>query len=163
VFKRRSPQLDPLILQGDTDVMADRPLSPPAAQQASFNSGSNASASNPSLLRQRTLGRSATFADPMLKQPPYLRRSSTISDSVSEARQSIRSSTDGLLFPRANKGENDIETHHEESHWHSAPLALALLPAVGGIFFKNGSAVITDITLLILAAIFLNWSVRLPW
>jgi hypothetical protein len=29
--------------------------------------------------------------------------------------------------------------------------------------FKDGSAVITDITLLALAAIFLNWAVRLPW
>jgi hypothetical protein len=40
---------------------------------------------------------------------------------------------------------------------------LALLPAVGGLFFQNGSAVVTDITLLALAAIFLNWAVRLPW
>jgi hypothetical protein len=42
-------------------------------------------------------------------------------------------------------------------------LAFALLPALGGMFFKNGSSVITDIMLLGLAAIFLNWSVRLPW
>lgn len=85
-----------------------------------------------------------------------------MSDTVSEARQSIRSSTDDLLFPRANK-DTGMALHNEESHWHSAPLALALLPAVGGLFFKNGSAIITDVTLLILAAIFLNWSVRLPW
>lgn len=52
---------------------------------------------------------------------------------------------------------------NEESNWQSAPLGLALLPAIAGIFSKNGSAVVTDITLLILAAIFLNWSVRLPW
>lgn len=43
------------------------------------------------------------------------------------------------------------------------PLGLALLPAVGGLLFKDGSAIVTDITLLALAAIFLNWSVRLPW
>ncbi len=49
------------------------------------------------------------------------------------------------------------------SNWASAPLAFALLPAVGGMVFKNGSAVISDILLLGLAAIFLNWSVRLPW
>ncbi|KAK3062688.1 hypothetical protein LTS18_003552, partial [Coniosporium uncinatum] len=33
----------------------------------------------------------------------------------------------------------------------------------GGLFFQNGSLFVTDICLLILAAIFLNWSVRLPW
>ena len=51
----------------------------------------------------------------------------------------------------------------EPSHWHSVPLALALLPAAAGLFFEKGSIVITDITLLGLAAIFLNWSLRLPW
>ena len=51
----------------------------------------------------------------------------------------------------------------EESHWHSAPLALALLPAIAGVFFQEGGAFVTDVTLLVLAAIFLNWSVRLPW
>ena len=54
-------------------------------------------------------------------------------------------------------------TGHEPSHWHSVPLALALLPALGGLFFEKGSTVITDITLLTLAAVFLNWSLRLPW
>jgi len=51
----------------------------------------------------------------------------------------------------------------ESSHWDSAPLVFALVPAVGGLFFKNGSAVLTDAILLIIAAIFLNWSVRVPW
>lgn len=55
------------------------------------------------------------------------------------------------------------ESKHESSHWDSAPLAFALLPAVGGMLFTNGSSVVTDIILLGLAAIFLNWSVRLPW
>jgi hypothetical protein len=31
------------------------------------------------------------------------------------------------------------------------------------MLFQNGSAVVTDIMLLGLAAIFLNWSVRIPW
>jgi hypothetical protein len=85
------------------------------------------------------------------------RRNST-SDSVSEARNSIRSSTDDLFLPRVAK-----EDPAEESHWHSAPLGLALLPAIAGVFFQNGSVFVTDVTLLVLAAIFLNWSVRLPW
>jgi hypothetical protein len=86
------------------------------------------------------------------------RRNSTLSDSVSEARNSIRSSTDDLFLPRVAK-----EDPAEESHWHSAPLGLALLPAIAGVFFQNGSVFVTDVTLLVLAAIFLNWSVRLPW
>lgn len=52
---------------------------------------------------------------------------------------------------------------YETSNWDSAPLAFALLPAIGGMLFKNGSSVMTDVMLLALAAIFLNWSVRLPW
>ncbi|KAJ5716489.1 hypothetical protein N7493_008400 [Penicillium malachiteum] len=90
------------------------------------------------------------------------RRNSTLSDSLSEARNSIRSSTDGIFLPRVGRNDEDpVAT--EESHWHSAPLALALLPAIAGILVKDGSAVVTDVTLLALAGIFLNWSVRLPW
>jgi hypothetical protein len=88
------------------------------------------------------------------------RRNSTLSDSISEARNSIRSSTDDLFLPRVAK-DHTLST--EESNWHSAPLGLALLPAIAGIFFQEGSAFVTDVTLLVLAAIFLNWSVRLPW
>lgn len=112
-------------------------------------------------LRHRGAGRSATFAEGTANLRNQ-RRNSTLSDTVSEARNSIRSSTDDILFPRAAK-RNDVNLTNEESHWHSAPLGLALLPAVAGIFFQNGSAVVTDVTLLILAAVFLNWSVRLPW
>ena len=114
---------------------------------------------NVSPIRSRLLARASTIAD--ISNPLRHRRSSNFSDSVESTRQSIRSSTDNLLLPRATSAE--LETNHEPSHWHSAPLALALLPAVGGLFFQNGSAVVTDLTLLGLAAIFLNWSVRLPW
>lgn len=105
-------------------------------------------------LNARRLPRAATFEG-------FQRRNSTLSDSLSEARNSIRSSTDELLLPRVAKGNDALAT--EESHWHSAPLGLALLPAIAGIFFHEGSAFVTDVTLLVLAAIFLNWSVRLPW
>lgn len=110
-------------------------------------------------IRNRLLGRVSTIPD--ISNPLRHRRSSNFSDSVESTRQSIKSSTDNLLLPRATSAE--LESNHEPSHWHSAPLALALLPAVGGLFFHNGSAVVTDLTLLGLAAIFLNWSVRLPW
>lgn len=85
------------------------------------------------------------------------RKSSIISDSGS-----LRSSTDDLFLPSFDRDQR-LAAHDESSHLHSAPLALALLPAIGGLFFENGSAVVTDITLLALAAVFLNWSVRLPW
>ena len=115
---------------------------------------------SPIRIRSRLLGRAATtIAD--ISNPLRHRRSSNFSDSVESTRQSIKSSTDNLLLPRATN--SDLVTSHEPSHWHSTPLALALLPAVGGLFFHNGSAVVTDLTLLGLAAVFLNWSVRLPW
>ena len=90
------------------------------------------------------------------------RRSSFLSETLSETRKSFRSSTDDILLPRA-RGENDLHDDDDTSHWHSLPLALALFPAIGGIFFKNGSAFITDVTLLALAAIFMNWALRSPW
>ncbi|RMX99630.1 hypothetical protein D0867_12028, partial [Hortaea werneckii] len=43
------------------------------------------------------------------------------------------------------------------------PLAFAILPGLAGLLFKNGSAFVTDALLLGLAAIFMNWSIRLPW
>lgn len=114
-------------------------------------------------LRQRPPSRSATFAETS-PTGPKLRRSSTLSDSVSVARQSIHSSTDDLFLPRVAGVRKPLKPESDdESLWHSLPLALALLPAVGGLFFQNGSAILTDLTLLVLAAVFLNWSVRLPW
>lgn len=92
------------------------------------------------------------------------RRSSTLSSdfSLEDAQNVLRSSTDNLLLPKGSMA-GVRNNGAEPSHWHSAPLAFALLPAIGGMFFKNGSSIITDVMLLGLAAIFLNWSVRLPW
>lgn len=88
------------------------------------------------------------------------RRSSNISlDSINDARRSLQESTDDLFLPRVKQVESD----DEPSNWQSAPLAFALLPAIGGMLFTNGSAVVSDVLLLCLAAVFLNWSVRLPW
>lgn len=115
---------------------------------------------SPHGLRQRPLSRAATFAEG--NNPAKGRRSSFLSETFSETRRSLRSSTDDILLPRPTAG-NDVNDHDENSHWQSLPLGLALLPAVGGLFFKNGSAVITDITLLGLAAIFMNWALRSPW
>lgn len=116
--------------------------------------------SSASNLRRRGLpSRAATFVEDASWAQ---RRNSTLSDSLSEARNSIRSSTDDIFLPRVAR-DSEEPGSTEESHWHSTPLALALLPAIAGVFFQDGSAFVTDVTLLILAAIFLNWSVRLPW
>ncbi|KAL2861113.1 uncharacterized protein BJX67DRAFT_367278 [Aspergillus lucknowensis] len=115
---------------------------------------------SPMSLRRRR-GSPASASAPLQRAQ---RRNSALSDSVSEARNTIRSSTDELFFPRAAASrDDDAAADDEESHWHSAPLGLALLPAIAGVFFQNGSSFVTDVTLLALAAVFLNWSVRLPW
>lgn len=115
-----------------------------------------------SSIRRRGLSaRAATFIEGSSSDWAQ-RRNSTLSDSISEARNSIRSSTDDLFLPRVTSDQDD-PVASEESHWQSAPLVLALLPAIAGVFFQDGSSFVTDVTLLVLAAIFLNWSVRLPW
>ncbi|KAH7625137.1 hypothetical protein B0T09DRAFT_393916 [Sordaria sp. MPI-SDFR-AT-0083] len=43
------------------------------------------------------------------------------------------------------------------------PLAFALLPAVAGMFHHKGSDFITDIIMIVLAAVFLHWSLTVPW
>ena len=131
----------------------------PTATNYVMNEDPNMEKPSSSPLRQRPLGRASTSAE--MSHPLRHRRSSNFSESIDDAKQSIKSSTDDLLLPRLR--EMGFPGQLEPSHWHSTPLALALLPALGGIFFQNGSAIVTDITLLGLAAIFLNWSVRLPW
>ncbi|KAJ5524227.1 hypothetical protein N7494_010877 [Penicillium frequentans] len=123
-------------------------------------SPSGISPRNSSIRRRGAPARSTPTLETIPDWPE--RRNSTLSDTISEARNSIRSSTDDLFLPRVAR-HNDGPIATEESHWHSAPLALALMPAIAGVMFKEGSSFVTDVTLLVLAAIFLNWSVRLPW
>ncbi|KAF3897456.1 hypothetical protein GY631_1577 [Trichophyton interdigitale] len=100
---------------------------------------------------------------PSTSPPGNLRRNSTFSDTVTETRRSIKSSTDDLFFPRASNSMGRTSPDDTDSHWHSSPLVLALLPGLGGLLFHNGAAVFTDVALLSISAVFLNWSVRLPW
>ncbi len=91
---------------------------------------------------------------------PNRRRSSLLSySSLDEVAQTL---TNDFINPSTNNARNSTD-EDEVTHWHSTPLAFALLPAIGGLLFKNGSAFMTDILLLGLAAIFMNWSIRLPW
>ncbi|KAF2262110.1 hypothetical protein CC78DRAFT_546151 [Lojkania enalia] len=114
------------------------------------------------LLRQRMLNRAATFSEGAQLVPPVQRRRSSVLSDYSDTRQSYRSSTDNLLRSSGNDMDT-ITSSDEPSVWHSAPLVFAILPAVGGLFFQNGSAVVTDVLLLALASMFLNWCVRAPW
>lgn len=95
--------------------------------------------------------------------PPSLtrRRSSLLSfSSIDDAAKSL---ADDLINPRTGTDSLLRDGQDEVTHWHSTPLVFAILPALAGLLFKNGSTFVTDALLLGLAAIFLNWSVRLPW
>ncbi|KAH0555852.1 hypothetical protein GP486_006202 [Trichoglossum hirsutum] len=139
--------------------MAEEIRAPPIRPFPSANSG--LAPNSTSSLRQRPVGRAEKGNE--APPDPLRRRSSLLSDySLDDARASLRSSTDDLISPKPNL-PGRLTGSDETSSWHSAPLAFALLPAVGGMFFHNGGAVVTDIMLLGLAGVFLNWAVRLPW
>ncbi|KAI0380964.1 hypothetical protein F5Y04DRAFT_256395 [Hypomontagnella monticulosa] len=87
------------------------------------------------------------------------RRSSTYSDfSLNDARRDLETSADELFNP-SRSGSKAAQ----KSPFVYVPLTLALLPALAGIFFENGSAFFTDLILLSIAAVFLHWSVTQPW
>ncbi|KAH7170368.1 hypothetical protein EDB81DRAFT_162173 [Dactylonectria macrodidyma] len=99
------------------------------------------------------------FADASASSPAveaFPRRSSNFSEySLSEARD--------LLNPQPmGRGSDQLQTS-DSSSLASLSLAFALLPALAGVLFKNGSAVVTDVMLLGLAGVFLHWSVTQPW
>ncbi|KAK6199859.1 hypothetical protein LQW54_009841 [Pestalotiopsis sp. IQ-011] len=88
-----------------------------------------------------------------------MRRDSSFSDfSLNLNGSGDKQSEDGLwnLGKMASSPPAPISTA-------TVPLILALLPAVGGLFFEGGSAFFTDVILLGLAAIVLRWSVTQPW
>lgn len=99
---------------------------------------------------------------PRLSTTSIPRRRSSVLSYASDTKQSVHSSASDFILPSLAVDRKNTPEENA-SHWHSSPLAFAILPAVGGLFFKDGSAFITDVLLLGLAAIFLNWSVRLPW
>ncbi|KAM7220363.1 hypothetical protein V8F06_004329 [Rhypophila decipiens] len=99
-------------------------------------------------------GNGNSFDSPSLRDSR--RRSSTFSDfSLGEARKTF---DQDIINP--GKEHQDEE---EDSRWASLPLAFAIVPAIGGMMFKDGSAVITDVILLGIASIFLNWTLRSPF
>ncbi|OQO04451.1 hypothetical protein B0A48_09373 [Cryoendolithus antarcticus] len=110
-------------------------------------------------IRQRLATRKASQQD--LRSPPALsrRRSSLISYSSLD---DMSSSFDDLVNPTSRHRRPVTASGEEFTHWHSTPLAFAILPALAGLLFNNGSAFVTDVLLLGLAAVFMNWSIRIP-
>ncbi len=99
---------------------------------------------------------SSAFESP---HPPP-RRSSNFSDyGVNEARSILNPHGKAAQGSSSSAGEQGPEL----SSLAGLSLAFALLPAIAGALFKNGSAVTTDIMLLGLAGVFLHWSVTQPW
>jgi hypothetical protein len=86
----------------------------------------------------------------------HRRRSSTFSEN------SFASVRDALN-PNGRTEASSSSSSSEYSHLAYFALAFALLPAMAGSLFKDGSAIVTDIMLLGLAGIFLYWSVTQPW
>ncbi|KAK3313417.1 hypothetical protein B0H66DRAFT_483255 [Apodospora peruviana] len=109
---------------------------------------------------QQSRRRSWTPSQPPNLDSPFQetrrRRSSTFSDyNLGETRRNIEHE---IINPGITQQHDD-----EVFGWWSFPLALVMVPAIAGALFKNGSPVVTDIILLILGAIFLNWTVTWPW
>lgn len=140
--------------------------SPQRAATSSASTAANRSqAPAAAALRQRLLQRpSSPSLTPPLPTPPaeaLRRRSSLLSfSSLDDATQSF---SEDLLNPRTARQRNNGAEENEVTHWHSAPLAFAILPALAGLLFKNGATFVTDVFILGLAAVFMNWSIRLPF
>ncbi|UPK89538.1 hypothetical protein LCI18_000473 [Fusarium solani-melongenae] len=101
--------------------------------------------------------RAPTSSFPAMDTMPP-RRSSNFSEySLSEARDILNPQ------PRGPGSADTFSSPGDSSSLASLSLAFALLPALAGALFKNGSAVVTDVMLLGLAGVFLHWSVTQPW
>ncbi|CAH0014930.1 unnamed protein product [Clonostachys rhizophaga] len=137
---------------------------PSTSNKATTSGFSATSAPAPS----QGLRRSFTLDETRRKLPP--RRPSPVSDASLPGIPRRRSSNfteyslgeaRDILNPRAKQSGELPST--ESSSLASASLAFALLPAIAGAVFKNGSAIATDLMLLGLAGVFLHWSVTQPW
>ncbi|RDA91397.1 hypothetical protein CP533_6878 [Ophiocordyceps camponoti-saundersi (nom. inval.)] len=91
------------------------------------------------------------------------RRSSLLSDYSCDARDGLFSRSSPPPPPPPQPPPPSMASASEKSTVASASLAFALLPALAGVLFKDGHAVVTDIMLLALAGVFLHWSVTQPW
>ncbi|KAF2404795.1 hypothetical protein EJ06DRAFT_470346 [Trichodelitschia bisporula] len=92
---------------------------------------------------------------------PTLRRANTLGPGLrrTRSRQFSLASTDSVF----SAGDRPVVEADEPSIWHMGSLLFVALPAVAGLFFENGSSVMTDVLLLGLGCLFLYWSIRWPW
>ncbi|EGZ71893.1 hypothetical protein NEUTE2DRAFT_139007 [Neurospora tetrasperma FGSC 2509] len=134
----------------DTPAMSPSTLdSRPVRRAATIGEGSQ-----PAQLRRRLVNSQSTLGTSFGE---FRRRSSTFSDySLDAARRNLHHE---ILNPAASFDSDE----HGASESSLMPLAFALLPAVAGMFHNKGSDFITDIILIVLAAIFLHWSLTVPW
>jgi len=107
-------------------------------------SGGASSAGTP---RKRPARSSSTNVPPESPLQNISRRNSLLPDNLQDSTK--------VLVP--------LPTDADSSSWHNVPLAFALLPALGGILFTDGSYFITDVILIFLVAVFLHWLVKFPW
>jgi hypothetical protein len=135
-----------------------RPPPPTTSTASGSGTAYNASSSNP--LRQRLPPRQSSNSSLRSTTSDLPRRRSSIL-SFSSFDDAAGSFADDLLNPSSTKKLRK-QKQEEDSNWHSSPLAFAILPAVAGLFFKDGSAFVTDVLLLGFAALFMNWSIRIP-
>jgi hypothetical protein len=143
------------------EARSDLPARPPPAT-TSTGSGTayNVSSSSSNPLRQRLPPRQSSNGSLRSTPSDLPRRRSSIL-SFSSFDDATGSFADDLLNPSSTKKLRK-QKQEEDSNWHSSPLAFAILPAVAGLFFKDGSAFVTDVLLLGFAALFMNWSIRIP-
>jgi hypothetical protein len=139
-----------------SEARSDLPQRPPPTTTG--NAYNAPSSSNP--LRQRFPQRQSSNSS-LRSTPSELprRRSSILSYSSLE--DATNSFADDFMNPASTKKLRK-QKEEEDSNWHSTPLVFAILPAVAGLLFNNGSAFVTDVLLLGFAALFMNWSIRIP-
>lgn len=137
------------------EAKSDIPARPPPA-----STGTSYSIPSTNPVRQRLPHRQSSNGS-LRSPPPELprRRSSILSYSSLE--DATNSFTDDLLNPSSTR-KLKSQKREEDSNWHSTPLVFAILPAIAGLLFNNGSAFVTDVLLLGFAAMFMNWSIRIP-
>lgn len=73
--------------------------------------------------------------------------------------------TSPLTTPRRPRTNSLLLEHPltPTSNIHTFPLLFALLPAVAGLLITDGSALLSDLLLLLLTSIFLHWLTQFPW
>jgi hypothetical protein len=123
----------------------------------------------PALMRQKMLNRASTFAEggrppsPNLSNAPRtLRRRSSLLSNLSDAQQSLRSSTDSLLRPRHNDMDK-LASPDDSTWWHQSPVLVAIIPALAALTHPHGGTIATDLVMLLLSAWFLSRAAEAPW